>query len=262
MKYYVVTDVHGYAEECKRALTEKGFFEEKEPSMLVVCGDLLDRGPEAETLVEFMLDIKEQGRLVYILGNHEDLFVDCLQAVARGDVYDIASGLSHHYINKTWDSLLALGGMSEQEAYTQPHELVRSVMRSSFYKKLLPSAVDYFETPHYIFTHGWIPCVTKGPKPYTSYRYDPDWREADAIAWRRARWFNGMEVACKHHVAEEGKTIVCGHWHTSYGHAHLHGEGSEWGKDAVFAPFHDDGIIALDACTAYSGTVNCIVIED
>ena len=33
-------------------------------------------------------------------------------------------------------------------------------------------------------------------------------------------------------------------------------------EDADFSPFIDDGIIALDACTAYSGFVNCVVIDD
>lgn len=262
MKYYVVTDVHGFLTELKQALERAGFFAEKEPSVLVLCGDLLDRGKEAAELVDFMLTLFAEGRLIYIRGNHEDLFVDCLQQIARGDVYEIAGGLSHHAINKTWDSLLQLADMTEAEAVSQPYELVRRVMRSPFYKTLLPAAVDYFETEHYVFTHGWIPSVTTGLKPYTSYRYQPYWREAEPEEWRRARWFNGMLIACRHHVTEAGKTIVCGHFHTSYGHATIHHEGSEWGEDALFTPFFDEGIIALDACTAKSKTVNCIVIED
>ena len=47
MRYYVVADVHGFYLELQAALTEKGFYEDKEPHKLVVCGDLLDRGDEA-----------------------------------------------------------------------------------------------------------------------------------------------------------------------------------------------------------------------
>ena len=43
---------------------------------------------------------------------------------------------------------------------------------------------------------------------------------------------------------------------------HIHASGSEWGKDADFSPFEAEGIIAIDACAASSGRVNCIVIED
>ena len=63
-------------------------------------------------------------------------------------------------------------------------------------------------------------------------------------------------------VTEAGKTIVSGHWHTSYGHSKFEGKGTEFGRDADFSPYVAPGIIALDACTAYSGIVNCIIVED
>ena len=45
-------------------------------------------------------------------------------------------------------------------------------------------------------------------------------------------------------------------------HSKFGGKGTEFGKDADFSPYIAPGIIALDACTAYSGIVNCIVVED
>lgn len=257
MKYYVTADIHGYYTYLKTALEAEDFFYEKEPSKLIVCGDLLDRGPEAKKLIDFMVQLLEEGRLIYILGNHEELFVQCLQEIARGD-----SVKSHHYLNRTWDSLLQISEMDEMEAYRHPNELVGRVMQSSFYKELLPSCVDYYETPNYIFTHGWIPCFTEGFRPYVKYEYNSDWRNADIMDWRRARWFNGMELACKHHIIELNKTIVCGHWHASYGHSVIDHKGEEFGETADFSPFYSDGIIALDSCAAGSGKVNCIVIED
>lgn len=32
--------------------------------------------------------------------------------------------------------------------------------------------------------------------------------------------------------------------------------------DADFSSYYGKGVIALDACTAYSGQVNCIILED
>ena len=88
-----------------------------------------------------------------------------------------------------------------------------------------------------------------------------NWREAGQKAWDAARWINGMEAAHSG-VIEEGKTIVCGHWHCSFGHAHYEGDGGEFDNNPNFAPYHGKGIIALDACTPVSEKVNCIVIED
>ena len=257
MKYYVVSDIHGYYSYLIKALEDAGFFDETEPCMLIVCGDLLDRGSEAKELIEFMLQLLEEGKLIYILGNHEELLVQCLQEIARGD-----SVKSHHYLNRTWDSLLQISEMDEMDAYRNPNELVRRVMQSSFYKKLLPACVDYYETANYIFVHGWIPCFIEGFRPYVKYEFNPDWRNAEVYGWRSARWLNGMELACKYSIIEPNKTIVCGHWHTSYGHSFIDHSCSEWGKDADFSPFSAEGILAIDASTPDSLMVNCVVIED
>ena len=112
------------------------------------------------------------------------------------------------------------------------------------------------EKQHYVFTHGWIPSIPNRDK---SYSYISSWREADREQWNRARWFNGMDAA---QTADENKTIVCGHWHTSYGHSKYEHKGTEFGEDADFSPYYGPGIIAIDACTAFSGKVNCLVIED
>ena len=86
--------------------------------------------------------------------------------------------------------------------------------------------------------------------------YDPDWREAGPQAWREARWINGMDAA---QSCREEKTILCGHYHCSYGHAVYEQKCPEAGPGADFSPYYAPGIIALDACTAYSGRVNVVI---
>ena len=263
MKYFVVSDIHGYLEALIDALGGAGFFECAEPKRLVVCGDLLDRGPDSRELCEFMLALLDAGELIYVRGNHEDLLINCLTEIASGRIVSIASGMSHHYANRTWHTALALSDMGRYDALSYPDELVRRVMASDFYERLLTAALDYFETPNYIFTHGWIPAAASGTYPDVSYSYRPDWREADNLAWERARWYNGMSLACTHGVKEPGKTIVCGHWHASFGHVNIDGTSTEeWGDGADTSPFYADGIIAIDSGVAVSGRLNCLVIED
>ena len=262
MKYYVVADVHGYYTYLMKALENAGYFTDTEPRRLIVCGDLLDRGEEAREVVDFMMKELEEGRLIYVLGNHEELLVSCLNSVARGGVHEIASGLTCHTTNGTWDTLLQIAEMEEMDAYHRPLELVTRVRQSDLYKKLLSVCVDYYETPNYVFVHGWIPCHIAGVKPYLRYSYDENWRGADSEAWYRARWVNGMELACKQHILEPDKTVVCGHWRASYGHAVIERKGTERGADADYTPFYGKGVIGLDAHAAVSGFLNCIVIED
>ena len=119
------------------------------------------------------------------------------------------------------------------------------------------NAVDYVEVGDYIFVHGWIPC-----NPYNG-KIDENWRDDD---WSSARWLNGMSAW--HRGAKiPGKTIVCGHWNSSWGHSHLHQDRKEFPQknrvnwEKSFEPFIDEGIIAIDACTAYTGFCNCLVLE-
>ena len=109
MRYYVVADVHGFYSELQAALTEKGFYEDKEPHKLVVCGDLLDRGGEALKVQEFILELLKRGEVILIRGNHEDLFLDLIDNaekwMTKADIYS-----THHWRNGTIDAALQLTG--------------------------------------------------------------------------------------------------------------------------------------------------------
>jgi len=192
--------------------------------------------------------LTHEDKIILIRGNHEDLMQDMINRNynTSGDLY-----------NGTADTIVDL----------YPQWLVtefdlKKIAKETGLQKVLDLCVDYFETEHYIFVHGWIPCFTEGFRPYVKYKFNPDWRNAEVHEWRSARWFNGMELACKHRITEANKTIVCGHWHTSYGHSFIDRSCSEWGKDADFSPFSAEGILAIDASTPNSLTVNCVVIED
>lgn len=265
MKYYVISDPHGFCKETMTALKEAGFFGDPTPHKLIVCGDMMDRGREPENMDAFMTTLLYIGKLIFIRGNHEDLMLSMLHQFCV-DRDSIAGGYSHHVSNGTWDTALQLAGMTAGQAFCHPDDFVKLAGESLFVSELIPASVNYFETEHYIFVHGWIPCVTEDmPESYRRnrhYSFDPGWRTASDKAWGAASWFNGMELAKEHGIVVPGKTIVCGHWHTSFGHARYENKGTEFGDDADFSVYKSDGIIALDACTAHSGKVNCIVIED
>ncbi|MBE6650110.1 MAG: hypothetical protein E7613_02235 [Ruminococcaceae bacterium] len=261
MVYYAVSDIHGFLTETKKALEEKGFFDDAD-AKLILCGDALDRGDEVNETVDFLIDLMKKDKLIYIRGNHEDLMEMMLDQIAESGAYEIARGLSHHMSNGTWDTALTLADMDVADAVRNPEKLVEKVKNSRFFKELLPVAIDYFETEKYIFTHGYIPCK-EGFRGFNSvYSYKENWRDAKEEDWDKARWYNGMQFACKHKITEKGKTIVCGHYHTSYGHAVIGKTCSEYGEDADFSPFCAEGLMAIDGCTAYSGKVNCVKLEE
>ena len=248
MKYFVTADPHGYYTILKQTLTESGFFTDSEPHKLIILGDLFDRGAEACELQGFVLDLMERDQIILIKGNHEDLFEE-LVTEDHGITY------RHHVTNGTFDTAIQLTGYDMTMAGLRNYDFADAAKRTPYYTKIIPAMLDYFETDHYIFVHGWIPCI----REHRGYSYYTDWRNADSNEWKNARWFNGMDAA---QSCMEEKTILCGHWHTSYGHARYEKKGSEFGPDADFSPYYGPGIIALDACTAFSGKINVIILED
>ena len=254
-KIFVMSDVHSFYDAMMSALDEKGFDKDNPHHHIVICGDAFDRGPDAVKMFEFIKEMNEQGRLTYVCGNHEDLLFDCANEVLRG------RGVSRHHIsNGTLDTIAQFTGMNKYDLCFGP------VDRPEYEKKMTPildfinnNTVDYAEFGDYIFVHGWVPC---DPVLGTVAK---NWDTIDAD-WDGARWINGM-AAWNRGAKLEGKTIVCGHWHASWGHSHLHLDRKEFPQknradwQESFVPFVDEGIIAVDTCTAYTGFVNCLVIE-
>ena len=276
MKYYVIADPHAFYGITMKTLEDSGFFTDPSPCKLIVCGDLLDRGEDPDEMQRLMAGLLKQDRLIYIRGNHEDLMDRLLVDLETGYGMDrIACGESYHVHNGTWKTALQLSGMTHEEGIARPDELIRRVKDSLFYRILLPAAVDYFETEHYVFTHGYIPCrATVGNARYRNYNnfyFNADWRNASAEDWAYARWYNGIELACQRDLFLPDKTVVCGHWVCSYGHIYIDKKPREGDGSADYEPFYGKAredesgrtvLIALDASTVKSGILNCIVLED
>ena len=234
-KIFVVADVHSYYEEMLAALNKQGFNRNDPDHIFVSLGDLLDRGPAPLKCLTFVNSLPID-RKILIRGNHEDLLEECL---SRRDfsMIDIHNG--------TMDTVRSLAGTDNQ---ADSYEMFSSARNNPMLTKYLSTLRDYAEIDNYIFVHGWIPSRKKSP--------GKDWRFGD---WNRARWFNGMKK-WRQGAKLPNKTILCGHWHTSWGHSVLEKKGTELGAKANFSPFIHPGIVALDACTDYSHQVNCFVI--
>lgn len=257
-KYFVVSDVHGYFDELKLSLDKAGFDINDSSHVFVLCGDAFDRGRQPLELLSFMKSLPDD-RFIYIRGNHEDLLKNCVDEMMN----KVSVGY-HHYSNGTVDTICDICGITRYD-YMWNRETIKEEM-SPILDYIDRKCVDYAEIGDYILVHGWIPCIAtmKGNKDF--YIYNNDWRNADRNSWKESRWINGM-FAWKCGVKESNKTIICGHWHCSWGWSHIRQKRQEfpnkskqdWEKS--FEPFVDDGIIAIDGCTAYSGIVNCIVLE-
>lgn len=255
MRYFVTADPHGFFTIMHNALVEQGFDEDNPEHRLIICGDLLDRGKEACKMQEYILALLEKDKVILIRGNHEDLMLDMLDDI-ESDPFSIA--YSHHASNKTLDTAFQLTGKKLRDIYDDAESVARAIAATPFVRKIIPKMLNYYETKHYVFVHGWIPYEVDPQKGYRAKSL----QEATGAEWAEARWKTGMSLAIECGVTIPNKIIVCGHWHTSFGHKLVGKIENEFGDDEDFSPFYDDGIIALDACTSHSKRINCVVIDD
>lgn len=266
MKIFACSDLHSFFTPFKKALDENGFEPNNPEHLLVVCGDVFDRGSESKEIYEFLNNLTN---VVLVKGNHEDLMEE---------VWERGYCQSHDQSNGTFRTIV---DMFSDEVDNDTHDAIKlsEKVLQPFFDKMVP----YFETKNYVFVHGWIPCDAYGnpDKPWYQRNrllvYRSDWRDCNEAEWMSARWVNGIKAGYveKNRVLEPGKTIVCGHWHCSYGHywkavrdtvaaggSIFDVKASEFDEGACFEPFEAEGILAIDACTAYTGKVNVVVLED
>ncbi len=240
MKYFVSSDIHGFFDEWQNALKEKGFELNNPEHKIILCGDLFDRGRQPKEIIDFIL--KHKDKVILIRGNHEDLMEQMIER--NFSTYgDLCNGTAETIVD-----LYLEWQIGEKD--------FKKIAKETRLQKVLDMCIDYYETEHYIFVHGWIPIVED------CYLYDSDWRTARKERWEKARWTNPVEMY-RYEIYEPNKTIVCGHWHCSaLWHEQNPDKYEEFGDNASFEPFITNNMIAIDACTAYSNKVNVVVLED
>ena len=247
MKIFVVADVHGFYDEMKYALDQAGFDPTNENHMLVSLGDIVDRGPKPVETLEYLMGLP---RKVLIRGNHEDLAEEMMRT---GEYY------GHDISNGTWDTFRLFAAhqkgleISRELAIFDWDDVVMRVRHYSLWRQYLRSTVNYYETANHVFVHGWIPT---GADILVNWRHNAT--EAD---WERARWAKSPNKAMMLLFDPKGKKLVIGHWHTSDFHKR-YAKTEEAKAIENFTPFYHPRFIACDACTAYSGFCNVVVIED
>lgn len=245
-KFYIVSDVHGFYNEMRTALDEVRFDPNDKDSWLISLGDEMDRGPDPEKVINYIMSLP---RAIWVKGNHQSLMEDLITRNYP---------LQHDWHNGTMQSVLSLA----------PHAKMQAEAFAIAYEKTKPffdKAIDYLELKNHILVHSFIPLksIDGLPKYYTrkrKFEFDPDWRHAHASEWEAARWGNPLELAMMG-LNQTGKTIVCGHWHSSAGWAMEAGI-PEFGYGACFEPYYyKDKLIMIDAMTAFSHKINVLVID-
>ena len=269
MRYFAVSDVHGFLRETLEALRKAGYDPSDPGHFLVVCGDVFDRGPDPAGVMSYLRSLPQE-RLALVRGNHEDLMLEA-SAKELPEWHDL-----HNWTAGTVMSLAGKGGWGWSYAgspFLSPETRGRcarewaEALSSPAVQDMLewlrsPAWKDFFETRAKVCVHAGVPA-------------GDGWRSASREEWESARWRSPAEAMLGGEygrVLAEGKGIVAGHVHTSAVFRALDPEGRLPGQPilistphgkAMSCPVYDDGRLAcIDGCTAITGRANAYSWEE
>jgi len=245
---FVVSDVHGCYTALVEGLNRRGFDKYNPSHILVVNGDLFDKGSETIETFRYISSLPKE-RVVLIRGNHEDLFVQLLKK-EYPDTYDFYNGTVRTFCDVAGVTKYVFSGKTWLS-------IKKKVLKSDMYKFISDLELwnDFYEIGRFIITHGFIPSkVTMDG----GHIYDPLWRYSDSISWNEARWSNGplwiSAGFCKNDI-DAGETFVLGHVETKYFPDMLGYEPDRESDDDIF---FGKGIIGLDGHAYVTNRMNVL----
>lgn len=169
---YAISDIHGMADLFKSLLAE---YDPKIHQLLLI-GDLNDRGPKSKECLMLGKKLVEEHQAIYLRGNHEEYFLQFLNAPEDWFVAYVRNGGK-----ETIESLLHSGATEEYS----PTEI--ALMIRSRYGDLIEFLMErplYYEWGKYLFVHAGVDLSKK------------DWRKtADHdFIWIREPFHKGKTV--------------------------------------------------------------------
>jgi serine/threonine protein phosphatase 1 len=123
---FAIGDIHGCLEKLEKMFS---LLKIAKNDTVVFLGDYVDRGPQSKEVVGFVIDLKKKHNVVCLLGNHEEMFLNCLDGINE----------NLHLMNGGRATIKSYGGSIPKE-------------HMDFFKSLLP----YYETEEYIFVHAGL----------------------------------------------------------------------------------------------------------
>jgi len=137
---YCIGDVHGEAEALREML---GLLPVEPSDLLVLLGDIINRGPASFDCVEQVLGF-DRCRKVFVQGNHEEAMLAYLE---MGDA----------------STLMSMGGQATLDSYARAGYAAQPGVpdtippaHAQLYAQALGWTLPFYITPDYIFTHaGW-----------------------------------------------------------------------------------------------------------
>ena len=178
---YAIGDVHGMREELEELL---GKLPLQPEDKLVFIGDYVDRGPDSKGVVDVLIDLKKRYECVFLIGNHEGMFLSFLGWKSRW--YFGAEA----FLQNGGDRTLKSYGFFEADGdFELPPD------HAQFFREMVPHHVD----SEYVFVHAGL---SRDSLSLSDVEYALEHEEPRDVLWQRST------AELPHSL---GATVVYGH---------------------------------------------------
>lgn len=251
MTYFVFADPHGNYEALITSITEMGYDAANPQHQLIGCGDYFGRAAQSNSdcvnIWQYLTSPHHANKPICIRGNHESILIDAIERrqLTETDIYNGEHNTFASFLGRYPNQV-------KHDCYLQ-FDAAKAMINVGFYN-WLKSLPWYFETEHYIFTHGFVPLQWFGKKWKLSDLEDWEW---DAASWAKTPDY--IWTLDQTHTKVD-KTVVFGHWRAKELNERFAGKWEEVDGDIYVDKKRK--LIGLDTTTVLSYKVGCIVIED
>ena len=153
---------------------------------VVVLGDVIDRGPGTRQVIDRLLELRQRCQLIFLLGNHEEMFLD---------------SLTTDEVREPW---LSFGGLETLISYGEHVEDTGELPAEHI--AFLRTGFDYFETETTIFVHASLE-PGKLLRKQTS-----QWLRWAKLTKQELPLASGQRVICGHTAQKDGQVWVGNGW--------------------------------------------------
>ena len=252
---FAISDIHGHYSEMISDLYESGYDKNDPNHLLVVCGDIFDRGRENLEVYEYLKGLTDKGKAIVIAGNHNKFLIEYLDGtnispfnyMENGTNETLADFLHETSPFETWcffnEKTPTYG------AFATWIEIARNMINEEYPELLgwLKSLPRYYETENYIFAHASLDLKS------------PNWREPHCEKWNLVDWdaldFDDGNFVLKNN--NTGKSIVVGHFDT--GHLRQMHKMGKYEDHSILETA--DNKIFIDGCVPLTKKVNVLVLQ-
>ncbi|MBC87120.1 MAG: hypothetical protein CL677_08050 [Bdellovibrionaceae bacterium] len=137
-KLFAIGDVHGCFDQLKELISKLPL---DDSSTLVFLGDYVDRGPNSNEVIQFIIDLKKKYNVVALRGNHEQMMIDYVDNPSS-----VNAGL-----------FILNGGSATLASYAQEDGQYDIPNQHIVFLRNLPL---YYETEDFFFVHAGVPEIS------------------------------------------------------------------------------------------------------